>query len=164
MKILLEDMAGYLGVKVLKAIKEICDNDPLHLASKSAVLEYVADISPKYVSKLLFKLRQQGYIISPARGAYKPTKKGLELLEAGEGEEDLHEGIQAKQRFSPIIVPISRETLSKYEIKDNRKIREIHEAMKKAKTIKAKRGVLYEIDDGVFIGVDRKGRLRIYLV
>ena len=59
---------------------------------------------------------------------------------------------------------ISREILNKYEVKDDEKIREIWEAFKKAKFIKAEKGVLYEINDGVFVGVDREGRLRIYLV
>jgi len=61
------------------------------------------------------------------------------------------------------LVIVSREVLSKYEVKDDGKIREIREALTKAKSVEAERGVLYEIDDGVFVGVDREGRLRIYL-
>lgn len=60
-------------------------------------------------------------------------------------------------------ITITKEMLRKYEIKDEKEIQKIYEAMGKAKTIKMKKGALYKIYDGVFIGVDRKGSLRIYL-
>ena len=61
------------------------------------------------------------------------------------------------------LVVIGQEVLSKYEVRNDGKLQEIREALARARTIEAKRGHLYEIDDGVFVGVDRKGRLRIYL-
>ncbi|MEM2704308.1 MAG: hypothetical protein ABIM44_08190 [candidate division WOR-3 bacterium] len=62
------------------------------------------------------------------------------------------------------LIPISKETLSKYEVKDRDKMIKIHEALTKAKSVKMEKGFLYEVDKGVFVGIDKEGRLRIYLV
>jgi len=49
------------------------------------------------------------------------------------------------------------------EIKDDEIRRKILDAMSKAKTIKAEKGQLYEIGEGIFVGMDKKGRFRIYI-
>ena len=53
--------------------------------------------------------------------------------------------------------------MRKYIITDENEKRRILESMKKARSITLGRGVLYEIDNGVFIGMSKDGKLQLYL-
>ena len=63
-----------------------------------------------------------------------------------------------------INITFSAEELKKYEIKDTKTIRRIREAMKKAEKIELKPGILIEIVDDIYIGLNEKGGLRVVLL
>lgn len=53
--------------------------------------------------------------------------------------------------------------LEKYKVTDEREKQRILESIEKANKIKLEKGFFYEIDDGILIGVNRDGKLMVYI-
>ncbi|MEM5793797.1 MAG: hypothetical protein QXS48_03970 [Candidatus Aenigmatarchaeota archaeon] len=52
--------------------------------------------------------------------------------------------------------------LEKYKVTDKRETKRILESIEKAKKIRLEKGLFYEVDDGILIGVNKDGKLIVY--
>ncbi|MFH8132223.1 MAG: hypothetical protein QW321_01295 [Candidatus Aenigmatarchaeota archaeon] len=53
--------------------------------------------------------------------------------------------------------------LEKYKITDERERQRILESIEKAKKIKLEKGFFYEVGEGILIGVNKDGKLMVYI-